>query len=110
MGDGIFDIPADYPARIRLLRRHLDLTQTRLASRIGVSFTTVNRWENGQSRPTRLAWQQILDLEAGAGPEPETISVPREMLAAVDFAASAEAVGAVAEATRLAYGHLVNPA
>src|SRR5262249_43769210 len=25
----------------------------------------VNRWENGQSKPTRLAWQQIINLEAG---------------------------------------------
>jgi transcriptional regulator with XRE-family HTH domain len=43
------------------------VTQTQLAKQIGVSFATVNRWENGQSRPTRLAWQQILDLEDGSG-------------------------------------------
>jgi len=26
---------------------------------MGVSFASVNRWENGQSRPSALAWQQI---------------------------------------------------
>jgi adenylate cyclase len=69
------EVPEDYSVRVRSLRGCVELTQTQLAKRIGVSFATVNRWENGQSKPTRLAWQQILDLEAematseeGAGP------------------------------------------
>ena len=57
-------VPEDYSVRVRSLRRCLELTQTQLVRRIGVSFATVNRWENGQSKPTRLAWQQILHLEA----------------------------------------------
>jgi adenylate cyclase len=69
------EVPEDYSVRVRSLRGCIEFTQTQLAKRIGVSFATVNRWENGQSKPTRLAWQQILDLEAematsedGAGP------------------------------------------
>src|SRR4029450_2685864 len=61
------EVPGDYPVRVRSVRGCIELTQAALAKRIGVSFATVNRWENGQSRPTRLAWQQILDLEAEMG-------------------------------------------
>ena len=34
-----------------------------MAELMGVSFATVNRWENGQTRPSKLAWQQILQAE-----------------------------------------------
>jgi type I restriction enzyme M protein len=51
---------------VRAVRTRLELTQARLAEQIGVSFATVNRWENGQAKPTRLAWQQIVDLEGAA--------------------------------------------
>src|SRR4051812_15965598 len=95
------------------MRGRLELTQAQLAKRIGVSFATVNRWENGQSKPTRLAWQQILDLEseitaskARAEPPP----LPAKAPSTLDFAAKPSVVAAVAEATRLTYGHLFNPA
>ncbi len=107
------DIPADYPIRVRSVRGRLELTQAQLAQRIGVSFATVNRWENGQSKPVRLAWQQILDLEAGIGASDaraEPATAPAEALAGLDFAAQPSVVAAVAEATRLTYGHLFNPA
>lgn len=85
------------------------MTQTQLAQRIGVSFATVNRWENGQSKPTRLAWERILDLEAGfASTAP--VTTPVEPTPRLDFAAEPNVVSAVAEATRLSYGHLFNPA
>jgi transcriptional regulator with XRE-family HTH domain len=104
-------IPEDYPLRVRFVRGRLELTQAQLAERIGVSFATVNRWENGQSRPTRLAWQQILELETGAGVS-EAIIAPASLKSASvpDFAARPSVIGAVAEATRLTYGHLFNPA
>ena len=69
MRQAIISVPSDYSARIRMVRKCINLTQTQLANQIGVSFCTVNRWENGQSRPSRLAWQQILDLENGSGAE-----------------------------------------
>ena len=89
------------------------MTQAQLAERIGVSFATVNRWENGQSKPTRLAWHQIRDLEAGIGASEkmaEITSPSVEPLSKLDFAAKPSAIAALAEATRLSYGHLFNPA
>ena len=60
------EIPPDYSTRVRAIRTQLELTQTKLAELIGVSFATVNRWENDQAKPTRLAWQQIRELEEKA--------------------------------------------
>jgi superfamily II DNA or RNA helicase/DNA-binding XRE family transcriptional regulator len=106
------DIPPDYRTRVRSVRGRLELTQGQLAERIGVSFATINRWENGQSKPTRLAWQQILDLETGMVSALKIPSSAAQAEAPVgfDFAGKPEVVGAVAEATRLTYGHLFNPA
>ncbi len=105
------DIPEDYPLRVKDLRGRLGLTQAQMAERVGVSFATVNRWENSQSRPGRLAWRGIVDLEA----EVRHLTRPAEPPAAsatptLDFGSEPAAVAAVAAATRLAYGHLSNPA
>ena len=40
------------PQMIKGLRAHLQLTQESFASILGVSFATVNRWENGKNGPT----------------------------------------------------------
>ena len=45
----------DYPALIKSVREQLDLSQEDLAREIGVSYATVNRWENGQTTPSKLA-------------------------------------------------------
>jgi transcriptional regulator with XRE-family HTH domain len=106
-------IPSDYAARVRSVRDRLELTQTQLAARIGVSFATVNRWENGQSKPARLAWHRVLDLEseiAASRKRAEPTPTPAEAPITLDFAAKPAVVAAVAEASRLAYGHLSNPA
>ncbi|MCY4121213.1 MAG: helicase-related protein, partial [Acidobacteria bacterium] len=105
-------LPADYPSRVKSIRERLDLTQVQLAERIGVSFATVNRWENGQTKPARLAWRQILALEAVLGQADKTPETAADSSAAplLDFTARPAVVSAVAEATRLSYGHLCNPA
>src|SRR5215475_5165399 len=106
-------VPEDYSVRVRSVRRRIKLTQTQLAKRIGVSFATINRWENGQSKPTRLAWQQILNLENGiwaSEQRAEFATAPVQAPSTLDFAARPSVVAAVAEATRLGYGHLFNPA
>ena len=90
MQQASIEVPGDYSVRVRLLRGCIELTQAQLAKRIGVSFATVNRWENSQSKPTRLAWQQILDLEAeiatseGAG---EPTAAAAETPSVLNFAA-----------------------
>ncbi|MBF6571739.1 MAG: helix-turn-helix transcriptional regulator, partial [Candidatus Binataceae bacterium] len=53
------ELPRTFGDRIRRLRGRLGLTQTQLAEALGVSFASVNRWENSQSRPSGLAWQRI---------------------------------------------------
>jgi transcriptional regulator with XRE-family HTH domain len=40
------------PDAIKGLRRRLQLTQETFARILGVSFATVNRWENGKAEPT----------------------------------------------------------
>ena len=47
---------------IRRLREALGLTQEEFAREVGVSFTTVSRWENGHGKPSRLAQRQLEEL------------------------------------------------
>lgn len=51
------------PERIRMLRQRLQLTQEDFAHLIGVTFSTVNRWENGKSSPNRIALRLLAGLE-----------------------------------------------
>ena len=41
----------DIPALIKEVRRQLALSQEDLARGLGVSFATINRWENAQVKP-----------------------------------------------------------
>ena len=45
----------NYPALVKEVRRQLALSQEDLARELGVSYTTINRWENAQSHPSRMA-------------------------------------------------------
>ena len=45
----------DYPSAIRKLRAKLNISQQELADMLGVSFPSVNRWENGHYEPTIIA-------------------------------------------------------
>ena len=47
---------------IKLLRKRMLLTQTELADKLGVSFGSVNRWENGQFEPTMKVKRQLAVL------------------------------------------------
>src|SRR5262245_18058689 len=70
------------------------------------------RRENGQSRPTRLAWQQILELEAqiatseGGG---EPTAAPAETPSASNFAARPNVRTAATETTPLVSGPDLRP-
>lgn len=44
-----------FSERVKKVRRQLNLSQEDLAHAIGVSFATVNRWENAKSSPSKLA-------------------------------------------------------
>jgi DNA-binding transcriptional regulator YiaG len=49
----------DLPALLKEVRRQLGLSQEGLARELGVSFATVNRWENAQVKPSKLAMAQF---------------------------------------------------
>jgi transcriptional regulator with XRE-family HTH domain len=55
------------PRLVRELRRRLGLTQEKFAATVGVTFPTVNRWENGKAKPSPLALQRIQDVVRGMG-------------------------------------------
>lgn len=40
---------------IKYIRQQLDITQEQLAHELNVSFSTINRWENGHRIPKKLA-------------------------------------------------------
>jgi DNA-binding transcriptional regulator YiaG len=45
----------NFPDHIKSIRQQLGLSQDELAHALGVSFVTVNRWENGKTMPSKLA-------------------------------------------------------
>lgn len=47
---------------VKQIRLDLGLTQVAFAKKLHVSFSTVNRWENGRVKPNRLATMMILSL------------------------------------------------
>ena len=49
----------DFVFFIKEVRVQLDLSQEDLAREIGVSFATVNRWENRRFLPSKMALRQI---------------------------------------------------
>jgi len=51
--------PKDYSRIIKEVRNQLGISQEDLAREIGVSFATVNRWENGIVKPSKLAKVQF---------------------------------------------------
>lgn len=48
-----------FPGLVKEVRRQLVLSQEDLARELGVSFATVNRWENGKVKPSKLAKAQF---------------------------------------------------
>lgn len=51
--------PKAFPALVKEVRRQLEISQEELAHKLGVSFATINRWENGKTTPFKLARGQF---------------------------------------------------
>jgi transcriptional regulator with XRE-family HTH domain len=45
----------EFGEQVKRIRQSLNLSQMELAEKLSVSFSTVNRWENGHSTPSKLA-------------------------------------------------------
>lgn len=58
---------ADMPWLIRELRQRTGLTQEKFAAKLGVTFPTINRWENDRAKPSPLAMQRIEELLRSMG-------------------------------------------
>lgn len=52
----------DYSIIIKLIREKMLLTQQELAVLLGVSYVSVNRWENNVHEPTMKAKRKIKEL------------------------------------------------
>lgn len=48
-----------FASEVKALREQLIMSQEDLAKELGVSFATVNRWENGKTQPSKLARNQF---------------------------------------------------
>jgi len=57
----------DIPRVVRELRDRTGLTQEKFAARLGVTFPTINHWENGRARPSPLAMEKIQALLRSMG-------------------------------------------
>ena len=51
--------PKSFAGMVKDARQKLGLSQEELAHELGVSFSTINRWENGKTVPSKLAFKQF---------------------------------------------------
>jgi transcriptional regulator with XRE-family HTH domain len=61
------DTSTDFAALVRDLRDQLRLTQEQFAQKLGVSFSTVNVWENGKREPLPFLRRRLLEMAEEAG-------------------------------------------
>jgi transcriptional regulator with XRE-family HTH domain len=54
---------ADIPRLIKDLREQLQLTQEQFAQKVGVTYSTVNHWENGKRTPQPFLVRRLLELK-----------------------------------------------
>ncbi len=103
--------PGDnFPEKIKQLRARLGLTQVVLAERLGVAFPTVNRWENGHSKPSQLSWNRLRELSGETQDEFGSGAAGADEVTTLDFTARPTTVRTLVEGERLSFGHLANPA
>ena len=55
----MFDHASEF---VRTLRHELQMTQEEFAHELGITVGTVNRWENGRFRPSKLARATLIEF------------------------------------------------
>lgn len=101
------------PDKIRAIRQQLGLTQQQFADLLGVSFVTLNRWENGQTKPSAMGIAKLRELaDQCRQTDEQTCNDPgsSESTIRLDFLGNPDEVRILIEGERLSYGHLFNPA
>ena len=65
---------------IRQLRQKPDMTQEEFAHSLGITVSTVNRWENCHSEPSKLARASIVGLAVKRGlvVDPVSLALPEQ--------------------------------
>jgi len=63
----------DPAALIREVRGRLGLTQEKFAAKLGVTLPTINRWENGRTKPSPLALRTLREVVTSMGAEGEDL-------------------------------------
>jgi len=53
----------DITTLIKQLRQRLSLTQEQFAQKVGVTYGTVNHWENGKRTPHPYLIQRLLEIK-----------------------------------------------
>jgi superfamily II DNA or RNA helicase len=99
------------PEQIKQLRSQLQMSQKAFAAVVGVSFATVNRWENGKAKPQSDRIQRLralaLETELPTSSAAPLLPFPQICL---DFEGDADAVKLVVDAHRIQNGHIFNKA
>lgn len=55
--------PDQIPSLIKELRTRLKLTQEQFAQEVGVTYSTVNHWENGKRVPLPFLLRRLLEIK-----------------------------------------------
>ena len=63
----------DLAPLVRELRKRLRLTQEKFAARLGVTFPTINRWENGRVKPSPMGIKHLKDFVRDMGKDGEDL-------------------------------------
>lgn len=99
------------PESIKDVRSQMGLTQQAFAELLGVTFATINRWENGKAKPQRDRIERIRALSRVHSSPPPSETAPQAVLPPrLDFEGSPQAIKLVVDACRLQNGHLFNKA
>jgi len=52
----------DFSEFVKQVRTQLNMSQTEFAAALSVSFATINRWENGHVKPSKLAQKSFFSF------------------------------------------------
>ena len=64
---------------IKTIRSELNLSQERLARKLHVGFSSVNRWENNKSKPNQIARYALIELCKKKNLDQDLISLLEDM-------------------------------
>jgi len=61
------------PEEIKAIRKRFRWSQERLARELGLSYSTISRWERGQSTPSPAAERLLSELTRSLLPKPKAL-------------------------------------